>query len=224
MRLKSKMELVPLDPQERRQAEQASGATPSHNGGEEREGQAPAADWTFDQAAFDELLGWLGPHTETAGQVYELIRRKLITIFRCRRCAIPEDLADETINRVTRKLPQIKPGYSGSPALYFYGVAKKVYKEYLRSLSRPHFLPIPPVEADREEWLQHLDEALSELEQADRELILDYYRGDGRIKIAHRKDVANQMGLGPNALRLRVHRIRVQLRKHLFDRRELALS
>lgn len=224
MRTGSKMEWVSPDPLILLQAGQASVARQPLNADEERQGQAPSAEWTFDQAAFDELLGWLDPDPEAAGQVYELIRRKLIAIFRCRRCAFPEDLADETINRVARKLPQIKPDYSGSPALYFYGVAKKVYKEYLRSLSLHHAPPIPTVKEDREELLQHLDDALSKLAQADRQLILDYYRGEGRSKIAHRKDVAKQMGLGPNALRLRVHRIRTQLRKHLFERCELAFS
>src|SRR5690242_3335578 len=107
------------------------------NAGAEREGQASAVEWTLDQAAFGELLDWLGPDPETAGQTYELIRHKLITLFRCRGCAVPEELADETINRVIRKLPQIKPDYHGNPIRYFYGVAKKVYKEYLRRFAAP---------------------------------------------------------------------------------------
>jgi hypothetical protein len=43
-----------------------------------------------------------------------------------------EELADEVINRVSKKLPQIVDIYVGDPALYFYGVARKVHREYLR--------------------------------------------------------------------------------------------
>ena len=73
------------------------------------------------------------------------------------------------------------------------------------------------VNEDREALLQYLDNALGQLEQTDRELILDYYRGDGRNKIEYRKAMARRLGVGPNALRLRVYRIRAQLRNHLFE-------
>jgi hypothetical protein len=41
-----------------------------------------------------------------------------------------------------------------------------------------------------------------------RELLIEYYREDGNAKIAHRKAIAGRLGLGMNALRIRVHRIR----------------
>src|SRR5689334_23839809 len=75
--------------------------------------QGSSAGWTLEPAAFQELLDWLAPDPETAGQQYELIRQKLIALFQCRACAFPDELADETINRVVRKLPQIKPNYVG---------------------------------------------------------------------------------------------------------------
>ena len=63
--------------------------------------------WLLTKEAFDALLGWLDPNREVAGQKYEVIRRRLITIFSCRGCAEAEDLADETINRVASKLSAI---------------------------------------------------------------------------------------------------------------------
>ncbi|HEY7785163.1 MAG TPA: hypothetical protein VIB00_10575, partial [Pyrinomonadaceae bacterium] len=58
-------------------------------------------DWVLTQESFDALLHWLDPQRDRAGLRYEEIRRSLIKIFACRGCAEPEDLADETINRVS---------------------------------------------------------------------------------------------------------------------------
>jgi len=171
--------------------------------------------WTLEQSAFHELLNWLAPDPETAGQQYELIRQKLIALFRFRSCVFPDELADETINRVVRKLPQIKSDYVGSPARYFYGVAKKVYLEYRHTAPVQKPLPAPFYEEDVERLFQRLDNALSLLEQSDRELVLSYYQGDGRSKIDHRKHLAEQLGISLNTLRLRIYRIRFQLRSYL---------
>src|SRR2546427_522983 len=46
--------------------------------------QESSAGWTLEQPAFNELLNWFAPDPETAGQQYELIRQKLITLFRYR--------------------------------------------------------------------------------------------------------------------------------------------
>jgi len=204
------MEFVSPDALVVPRAPQASFAMQPTNAGEEFE--APAPNWTIDQHAFNQLLHWLDPDPEAAGQTYELLRRKLIVMFACRGCSFPEDLADETIDRVARKLPQIEPHYVGSPIRYFYGVARKICLEDLGKTSFQYFRPMPPDKEDLEELLQHLDDALNKLEQADRELILDYYRENGRTKIENRKALAERMGLQLNALRLRVYRIKSQLR------------
>src|SRR6266550_5419038 len=98
-------------------------------------------DWVLTRESFDSLLAWLDSERDEAGRKYEEIRLRLIKIFVCRGCHEPEDLADETINRVSKKLREIESTYLGNPALYFYGVANKVHLEYLRR--RP--APIPPV-------------------------------------------------------------------------------
>lgn len=86
---------------------------------------------TITQESFDTLLGWLDHNREIAGQKYEKIRQRLIRIFAGRGCFEAEELADETINRVTLKLPQFVETYIGEPALYFYGVADKIHHEWL---------------------------------------------------------------------------------------------
>src|SRR5215510_16416550 len=96
-------------------------------------------DWILTQESFDALLDWLDPEREIAGQKYEEIRRRLIKLFACRSCHEPEDLTDETINRVTRKLKEIATEAAGDRVAYFYAVANNVFKEYLRRR-----LPEPP--------------------------------------------------------------------------------
>src|SRR5262245_58122409 len=61
----------------------------------------------INQEQFDRLIGWLDSDREKAGARYEWIRNRLIKIFVCRGSNIPEELADKTVNRVARKLPEI---------------------------------------------------------------------------------------------------------------------
>ncbi len=96
-------------------------------------------EWFLTQEAFDALLAWLDPDREAAALKYETVRLRLIKIFACRGCSEAEDLADETINRVTSKLPEIQASYTGEPARYFYGVANKIHLEYTRRK------PVPPL-------------------------------------------------------------------------------
>jgi DNA-directed RNA polymerase specialized sigma24 family protein len=173
-------------------------------------------------AAFERFLCWLGPDPETAGLKYESIRSRLIMMFRARRCVFAEDLADATFERVARKLNALANKFTGDPARYLYGVARKIYLEYQRQLIANHrrvrcSLPINTEDPDFENMLNQLDEALSRIPKSDRELILSYYTGSGRNKINHRRALAQQCGLGPNALRLRVFRIRKQIKQFAME-------
>ena len=168
------------------------------------------------QAAFDSLLSWLDPDRDAAALKYEQIRRRLITLFTCRGRPDAEDLADETINRVTLKAPQVAADYVGDPSLYFYGVAQKVFLESLRKRPPPAPAAPPPDPAEAEEAeLEHecLDRCMGKQPEANRELLLAYYRDDGRAKIDHRKEMASRLGVAQNALRIRVHRIRAAVQE-----------
>src|ERR1044071_2332912 len=70
-------------------------------------------DWNLSQEDFDALLDWLDPDPNKAEIKYEDIRKRLVKIFAGRGCAEAEDLADETINRVTSRLHEIKDGFKG---------------------------------------------------------------------------------------------------------------
>lgn len=159
------------------------------------------------QDDFDRLLDWLDGDRERAGEEYEKIRRRLTTIFSARGCRIPEELADETIDRVSRRVADIQKNYQGKKALYFLGVASNVHHEYLK---RPP-VPIPVLEiADTDQELTHdcLEQCLEKLTQGSQYLIRQYYAEDKSAKIGLRKALAKQLELTQNALRARALRIR----------------
>jgi len=167
---------------------------------------------------FDQLLAWLDPDPVRAGEKYEKIRRRLITIFLSRHCQEAEDLADETINRVAKRVDELKDSYVGEPARYFHGVAKKVLLEYHRHRSKP--VPPPPPVASLEELepsLACLDECLAKLPPESREFILLYYQEQKEAKIASHREMRKQMRLNAGALRARTHRIRVKLEKCVLE-------
>ncbi|MFY9619493.1 MAG: hypothetical protein WAQ99_06745 [Pyrinomonadaceae bacterium] len=170
-------------------------------------------DWVLTQEAFDALLGWLDSNREVAAEKYERIRNRLIKIFACRGCFEAEDLADETINRVTSKLADIQPGFEGDPARYFYAVAKKILLEHSRPKPTP---PLPQPSSDDEEtelMYQRLELCLEKLTPANRELVLGYYQEEKHAKIENRKARAARLGIAVNALRIRAHRIRAWLQE-----------
>lgn len=174
-------------------------------------------EWVLTQEAFDRLLDWLEADRDRAGEKYETVRLRLIKIFTCRGCGEADDLADETINRVTAKLGEIAKTYAGDPALYFYGVAQKIHLEYLRK-SRPPEIPPPPILANNiEEEYACLEQCMERLPQENRALVLEYYQEEKRAKIDHRRKLAEQLGIAVNALRIRAHRIRLQLQQCVQD-------
>lgn len=168
---------------------------------------------------FDALLSWLDADRERAGAKYEQIRRTLINTFSWQGCMDAEDLADETITRVINKVPELAPNYQGDPALYFYGVAKKMHFEIIRRDQAAADIPsLENVKDDREQpepedfepEFECLDLCLRGLQSADRRLITLYYQQD-KPKIDSRKELARKLGLAPNNLRVKVHRLRLGL-------------
>lgn len=175
-------------------------------------------DLNLTQEQFNELLAWLDPDPGRAGERYEAIRRRLITIFLNRGCDEAEDLADETINRVAKKAAVLKETYVGEPAPYFYGVAKKLFMEHLRRCSRrPQAPPPEPSRSEIEPHLKCLDECLAKLRPESRQLILRYYEERKQAKITAHKEMGETLGLSAGALRARVHRIRAKLEKCVLE-------
>jgi RNA polymerase sigma factor (sigma-70 family) len=170
---------------------------------------------------FEKMLLWLGKDRDTAGKKYEEIRSSLIEIFIWRGCNDAEDLADEVLNRVTQKVEEISEVYSGDPALYFYGVAKKLLLEHQRWQKRHSPLPEDlknRVDADQNNAMietvhECLARCIQKLKPAERKLIMEYYTGERQVKIDNRRGLASRVGIASNTLRVRVHRIRTTLER-----------
>jgi len=62
-----------------------------------------------------------------------------------------------------------------------------------------------------------LEEALAQLDPRDQHLIRTYYQGEKREKIDNRRRLAEKLGIGLNALRIRVLRIREKLEVPIAD-------
>ena len=173
--------------------------------------------WSLSQAAFDRLLEHLDPDRERAGEKYEIVRRKLVKFFEWRGSSLPEDHADEVINRVARKIDEgeeIRDLQS-----YSYGVARLVFLEILKEQEKDAAAleHMPEPQADSEEpddsspRLECLYFCLGSLPAQSRELIVLYYRKEKGAKIEHRKALAERLGIPLNALRIRTHRIRAKV-------------
>lgn len=181
-------------------------------------------EWALTQDLFETLLAWLAPEREIAGQKYETIRRRLIKIFYGRGLHDAEGLADETINRVARKVGEIAENYQGDPALYFYGIAQKVCLEARRKKPEissdvaPVYHPVFDEESD--EYLSRrncLNKCLVKLADEERSIVVQYYASEDQININHRHQLAQQFGLTLNNLRVRAFRIRQRLQKCVQD-------
>ena len=182
--------------------------------------------WIQTPGAFGHLLTWLDEGADSGGERYVEMRRRLVSYFGRKRCLSPDELADETLNRVARKLEEHGTITDASPAHYCYIVAKFVFLEYLRGAEHrqisldevsgvPDALSHPAaahadeagVDAD-ERRFDCLDHCLRQLTAYDRALILEYYSGDQGPGIERRRQLAARLGLTANALTIRACRIR----------------
>jgi DNA-directed RNA polymerase specialized sigma24 family protein len=165
---------------------------------------------------FDALLASLDPDRDRAAEKYETIRRKLIRLFEWRGCEFPEDLADETINRVARRMAEGVEVRSADPFGYFCGVAHLVYKEVWRRAAREQkaldsgdWRPSPPDEEPDDRRLACLRKCLEQFPADQRHLLLQYHQGEDNIRT--RRELCQELGIPINALRIRVHRVRRKL-------------
>jgi len=168
---------------------------------------------TITQEQFDSLLSWLNADRELAAKSYETIRSSLVKMFVLNGFNDAEDLADETINRVMGRLPEIRTGYISEPAYYFHGVARNIVRERRRrrEISAEHIeITVEPRVEPSEESLC-LGHCLRRLSESKRDLILDYYLYEGHRKVEHHKDMAGELKITTGAIRNRAHKIRSNL-------------
>jgi RNA polymerase sigma factor (sigma-70 family) len=173
------------------------------------------------EAEFNTLLDRLDRDRTLAGERYKRLHNKLVKFFTYEGSDCPEDSADETINRVARRLEDGE----GIQYLdrYALGVARLVYKEDLQRqrVARAAVLEVLRQTEDAsgkqrsEARIAALQSCLDRLSPDSRDLILRYYRGERTSKIDNRKKLAQELGVPPNALRNRVFRLREKLERCL---------
>ncbi|HJZ81844.1 MAG TPA: hypothetical protein VKD91_15915 [Pyrinomonadaceae bacterium] len=185
---------------------------------------AQKKDWVLTEAALARLLGWLDEGTDSGGQKFLEMRRRLVAFFARKNCANFDELADESLNRIARRLEEEGTIEGESPARYCYIVARFVFLEHLRETDRETRLAAelarqrgngeaqPDEDRSlREKMLNCLERCTRELEPISRQIISRYYLGKERIKIENRRALAVTLGITMNALSIRASRIRDKL-------------
>ena len=175
----------------------------------------PRQKWRLSQEAFDSLLSALGSDRDQAAQRYEKIRTRLIKYFSWERCDTPEDCADETINRVAKRVSEGE--FLNSPESYFSAVARLVARESALAAQR-HNRAMDEMARTRvddpsiDEAASHqLERCLQGLTPDQRKFLLEYYQGEQRTRIDNRRRMAERLGLPLNAVRNRALRLREKI-------------
>jgi DNA-directed RNA polymerase specialized sigma24 family protein len=183
--------------------------------------------------SFSRLLEWLDDGVDSHGAQYLEMRRRLVSFFDRRDRRFPDELADETLNRVARTLEEDGAIKTTPQARYCYVVARFVMLEDVRKervrLSRE--LRYTDAEvwdqrgatltfrdeslANHVERLECLDRCLEALNPKDRALIVEYYRDARQQKIARRRGLAKRLGITMNALGIRASRIRAAVERRM---------
>lgn len=186
----------------------------------------PKKNWLITSGAFQQLLDWLDEGTDSDGQSYLKMRQRLVAYFDRKNCLTPDDLADETLNRVARRLEEEGSIETETPAKYCYIAARFVFLEYLREADKTtnsldDVLQQPPTNSPaakafeenqlKEKMLDCLEQCTTKLEPANRDIIINYYYGAERIKIENRRALAQKLNISVNALSIRACRIRDRL-------------
>jgi RNA polymerase sigma factor (sigma-70 family) len=186
---------------------------------------APASrrKWALTQEAFDKLLTSFGEDQESAAQKYLEIRSNLVRFFEWRGCPFPEDHADETINRVAKRLAEGEE--IGNPSGYCIGVARMLLLEINKERARQQQAlgeiassqAAPSDASESEGHIECLRSCLQNLPADSRELIVEYYQGEKGTKIKNRKRLVERLGIPVNTLRMRALRLRERMRACVED-------
>ena len=183
--------------------------------------------WTLTQEAVDKLLlalGGDGDGPDRGGQKYLEIRGNLIRFFEWRGCPFPEDHADETINRMARRVAEGEE--LQNPAGYAMGVARLLVLEIFQGRQREQVAlnemttntEVYAAEVnDGESRVECLRHCLDGLSIDNRQLILEYYQGEKGDKIRNRKKLLERLGIPVNTLRMRALRLRERLQACVED-------
>jgi DNA-directed RNA polymerase specialized sigma24 family protein len=175
-------------------------------------------DRSITAAALARLLARLDPDAERAPVEYERLHRALVKFFDWRGVWPPEECADETLDRLARKLGETTVE---DVRHYAHGIARLVLLERRRkpefsltdsTVDLSRIRAAPRVEED-DGLRECFDRCLADFPANSRLLIVQYYEGERGGKISNRRQLAAARGLSDNALRSRVQRLRERLER-----------
>jgi DNA-directed RNA polymerase specialized sigma24 family protein len=172
------------------------------------------------EAFFD----YLGPDPHQAGEKYESLRRVLMKFFEWRGALSPDHLTDLTFDRVAGKIA------AGEQIQNIHGYCQKVayfiYLEWVnRSQDDKHEAlgddeSLPPVQAVSDDELEEGENrfecqkrCLQDMPDENRDVIREYFAGEGRERINRREAMAARMGISRSALGNRITRLLSKLRE-----------
>ena len=178
------------------------------------------------QKEFARFLSVLDTDPNRAAEKYELLRRKLVKLFERQQCLHTEELADETLDRVVKRL---QAEDIQNVSLFAYGVARNICLEAHRKKMKyisfeDHYKNEGPDSADSDpeervltelgnaQSLECLTRCLKLLPSGYRELIIEYYKGEKQERIKQRKNLAGRRGVSIEALRCEANKVRDKLR------------
>ena len=178
-----------------------------------------ARDSVIPPESFDEILAWLNPNRDVAAQMYVQLRQDLAKLFMWGRCTDPEGLTDETFDRVAKKVHEVRQSYQGDPRLYFRAVANNLIKENFKKIKTQ--VSLDDIDLPEQQTIETTEETpdiedclqscLRKLDNEKRKLILAYYAKEKQAKIDYRHELAQQLEISLETLRVRVFRIRASI-------------
>lgn len=183
--------------------------------------------WSLNRPAFDALLSALDADRGRASSKYTALHERLIRFFQWNNIEEADSLADETLDRLARRIAADQSGTQGAtdavkePEKFAAGIARLLLHEYWRqkqrqemamqSIKQQEWTTDTQAAQETEQLAAVLDQCLRALPPIQRELIEKYYGTDGRNQIESRKQLAEQHNISLNALRNRAMRIRAEL-------------
>jgi DNA-directed RNA polymerase specialized sigma24 family protein len=171
------------------------------------------------RSSLDTLLYALHPDRDRAGLEYEALRERLVHFFELRWTSNAEELADEALNRLAKRLSEGQ--IVNQIPHYLLGIARLLLLERAKE---QHLQPL----VDREVVVSHpatedpvqeaFQSCLEELSFRDRQLLERYYGEEGVIRIQNREILAHELGISVNALLNRVMRLRAGIERCTQER------
>jgi DNA-directed RNA polymerase specialized sigma24 family protein len=169
--------------------------------------------------AYARLLERLDADPDKAAAAYEQLRLTLEKYFDWHGAWPPEECADETLDRLLRKIDEVDVQ---DVRKYARGIARLVLLEWQRRPVSVSLSDDPELantmasqpEPSGEPPLQRcFDCCLAALPAESRELVLKYYVAERRAKIDIRRGLARALNISESALRNRVQRVRDRLER-----------